>query len=455
VTETFGHAVVDQAPLADVQDRPNEASWPALRSVRLKLVIAGALGVAVVIVLLTAVGFGIAERRLEEDLRETARLTAVAVADDLELRAASMESAEVAAVLREFLNAVPSVRDITLFTTAGDGVRLAQGTSSPLATMPDLLIERSVEEMRILTEDRLGEVTAVAMPVLRNGQVLGAVLVTATLAPVVRLRNEGRLFALAMAAVAILGISVLIHLLLAGLERQHTFMREELWRARELATVGQTVADVAHQIGTPLNLASAHVQLLQQEVLDDPGAQRRLDIIAAQIERVTTAVRDLLERGRPKSGTHPVPLRAVLARITENAQLLAAAHRVRVTLDAPEDLPAVVADEAQLELALMNLMTNAIDAMPGGGHLAVLAAVGPAGVVIEVKDTGAGIPPELVGRVFEPWMTTKPPGRGTGLGLSIARDVVVAAKGTISVEAGAAGGTVVRVTLPPVTAGSA
>ena len=157
--------------------------------------------------------------------------------------------------------------------------------------------------------------------------------------------------------------------------------------------------------------------------------------------------------GRPKPVRHPVPLKAVLARLTENAQSLAAVHRVRVTLEAPDDLPAVVAEEAQLELALMNLMTNAIVAMPGGGHLTLSAAADPAGIVIEVRDTGAGIPPELLGRVFEPWVTTKAPGPGTGLGLSIARDVVVGARGTIAIEPGGSGGTVVRVTLPAAAVG--
>jgi signal transduction histidine kinase len=449
VTETSGQTAVSPQALAGAQERPNEASWPALRSLRLKLVVAGALGVAAVIGILTAVGFGIAERGLEDDLRGTARLTAVAVADDLELRSAGMASLEVSGILRDFLDAAPSVRDITLFTAGADGTHFAQGTSSAVAVTPDPLVEVAVEEMRIVTEDRRGQLTAVAIPVLRDGLVNGAVLVTASLAPVVRLRNEGRLFAVAIAAVAIIGIIVIIYLLLAGLERQHTLMREELWRARELATVGQTVADVAHQIGTPLNLASAHVQLLQGELRDDPGAQRRLDMIGAQVERVTTAVRDLLDRGRPRTSGYPVPLKAVLVRLTDSAQILAARHRVRVTLEAPDTLPSVVADEAQLELALMNLVTNAIDAMPGGGRLTVAADVNDSGIVVTVQDTGDGIPPELVGRIFEPWMTTKPHGRGTGLGLGITRDVIVRAGGTISVEPGASGGTVVRVMLPP------
>jgi signal transduction histidine kinase len=308
--------------------------------------------------------------------------------------------------------------------------------------------------MRIVDEDRRDQVTAVATPVLRHGQLQGAVLVTASLEPIVRLRNEGRLFAAAIAAFAILGITVIMHLLLAGLERQQAVMREELWRARELATVGQTMTDVAHQIGTPLNLASAHVQLLREEIQNDPGAERRLGIIAAQVERVITTVRDLLERGRPRPTGRPMALRPLLARLTDSGQVLGAAQHVRVTLDVPDDLPPVIADEAQLELALMNLVTNALDAMPAGGQLIVSAAARTDGIVIEVRDTGPGIPPELAGRIFEPWMTTKAPGRGTGLGLGITRDVVQRARGTITFEPALSGGTVFRVTLPSANEGS-
>ncbi len=453
VTDISGHALAGSPGVTGVQERHSEAAWPTLRSVRLKLVIAGAAWVAVIIGVLTAAGLGIAQRRFEEDLRTTARLTAIAVADDLELRA-TVTPGEIVTILREFLDAAPSVRDIALFTTGPEGTRFLQGTSSAAPADNDPLVERAIATMRLVSEDRSDQLTTVATPVLWNGQRPGAVLVTASLAPIVRLRNEGRAFAAAIVALAIVGITAIIYLLLAGLERQQALMRQELWRARDLATMGQTMADVAHQIGTPLNLASAHVQLLQQEIGDDAAAHRRLDIVAAQVERVTTTVRDLLERVRPGTTGQRVALGPLLARLTENGQVLGAAQYVRVQLDAPDDLPAVLADEAQLELALMNLVTNALDAMPGGGQLVVSAATRAEGVVVEVRDTGPGIPPELVGRIFDPWITTKPPGRGTGLGLGITKDVVQRAKGTITVEPGASGGTVFRVTLPPAGAGS-
>jgi len=260
---------------------------------------AGAVLVCIVIGALTAVGLAIAERRLEDDLRDEARITALAVADDLELRADPIGSATSVKTLREFLNATPSVRDITLYATDDGSLRAVLATSASSTEGPDPLVTRAVREMRTVSEDRGESFVAVATPIVRTDRVAGAVLVTVSLGSVDRLQNEGRLLAGAIAAFSILGVAIVIFVLLAGLERQHTRLREELWRIRELATVGQTVANVAHQLGTPLNLASAHVQLLQQEMPTDRQVQRRLGVIQEQLDRVAHSLRSLLDRARP------------------------------------------------------------------------------------------------------------------------------------------------------------
>ena len=102
----------------------------------------------------------------------------------------------------------------------------------------------------------------------------------------------------------------------------------------------------------------------------------------------------------------------------------------------------------ELELALLNLVTNAIDAMPEGGRLGVILASTSSEAELLVRDTGTGIAADLLPRVFEPWVTTKPPGRGTGLGLSITRDVVTRLGGAITVGSRVGDGTTVVVTLP-------
>ena len=458
VNTKLSEDVASQAASAEAaQERPTEATWRrGLRSIRLRLALAGAVVVCIVIGTLTAIGLAFAERRLEDDLREEARITALAVADDLELRSDPIGSPSSITALREFLNAAPAVRDITLYSVENGSARavLATSTSSAEENL-DPLVMRAVNEMRTLNEDRGLSIVAVATPIVRSERAAGAVLVTVSLGAVVRLRNDGRLLAALIAAFSIAGVAIVIFALLAGFERQHTRMREELWRIRELATIGQTMANVAHQLGTPLNLASAHVQLLQQELPEDKQVQRRLGVIDEQLARVTESLRSLLDRARPKGSQRRFPLRPVLSRLAEAGQILGSPQRVRVTLDAPETLPLVTGDETQLELALSNLVSNALDAMPDGGNLSVTATTEPGCAIVEIADTGVGIAPEVLDHIFEPWVSTKAAGQGTGLGLSIARDVVQRMGGAISANPRPTGGTVLRITLPSSTAEAA
>jgi signal transduction histidine kinase len=124
--------------------------------------------------------------------------------------------------------------------------------------------------------------------------------------------------------------------------------------------------------------------------------------------------------------------------------------RVALTVSAAPGLPRIEADAVQLELALLNLVTNAIDAMGEGGSLDVRLTTTGTGVRLEVADSGPGIPEAMLTSIFEPWVTTKPFGRGTGLGLAIARSVIGAHGGTISVANRPGGGALFTVDLPAV-----
>ena len=520
MSEASGQIVGDTNAASTAHSRHTGAGWPALRSLRLKLILAAALWIAVVIGVLTVAALELAERRLEQDLRETARLTALGVADDIELRPESLSDPAMGLILHEFLIAAPQVRDIALYAVTDEGLSYAQGTSSVAPSTIDL-VDEAVRSGRAVSADRPSQLTVVATPVLRDGRTIGSVRVTVSLGPVATLRKDGRIFALAIALVAVLGITILIHLLtqrlvhapladvvhsvarartgdlsvrvpvlrndeigdvaiginsmLTEIESLQTHLRQrvddathelrdrneqlvrsyqsvlalrsELSRARELATVGQTMANVAHQIGTPLNLVSAHVQLMKRELTEDPGATRRLAIVAEQVDKVTDIVRELLDRARPQSVSAVFAVTPLLTRLTQSVQVFAASSAVRVTLQASDELPAVLGDETQLELALMNLITNALDAMPEGGELTITAATHDGLITIDVADSGGGIPPAIAARIFEPWVTSKP-GRGTGLGLSITRDVVQRAGGTIELVSSPGPGTTFRVSLP-------
>jgi len=233
--------------------------------------------------------------------------------------------------------------------------------------------------------------------------------------------------------------------------RRVVVLRDALARAERMAAVGQMAANVAHQVGTPLNLISGYVQMVRESNAD-PRTRERLEIVERQIQQVTGVLRSMLDHARQKSPRELVDVASVVRYACETAQsqLALAGVELRVHLDAR--LPSIEADATQLELVLINLIKNSLDAMPYGGALTVSASEIPTGVQIEVADTGSGIPAEMLARVFEPWVTSKTVGQGTGLGLAIAREVIDAHGGTISIRNVEHGGAVVTIQLPRVAA---
>ncbi len=232
-------------------------------------------------------------------------------------------------------------------------------------------------------------------------------------------------------------------------------LREALARADQLAAVGHMAASVAHQVGTPLNLISGYVQMIREEVGRDSRVTRRLEIVEEQITKVTAIVRTLLDHARRPTPRAPTDLAQIVRRVVDMARPKADAVSVRLE-QSLSDVPPVMADAVQLELALVNLVANSLDAMPGGGLTSITVAQTPDGNVrIQIADTGSGIAPDLLPRIFEPWVTTKAAGRGTGLGLSITRDVVVSLGGTITVKSEVGAGSTFTVELPAAPSGTA
>jgi signal transduction histidine kinase len=225
-------------------------------------------------------------------------------------------------------------------------------------------------------------------------------------------------------------------------------MRDALAEAERLAAVGQTAASVAHQVGTPLNLISGHVQLLLAPGDLPPETERRLRVVQDQIGKVTDAVRGLVEHVRRPGPDAPIDVGDLLRSIGVLVRPRLSASGIRIAEDVDGRLPQVRGDRSELEMALLNLVSNAVDAMPSGGDLRIGALAVDDGLQIVVADSGSGIPPDLLPRIFEPWVTTKPPGRGTGLGLSITRDVIARIGGTIAAAPGQGSGTVITIVLP-------
>ena len=222
---------------------------------------------------------------------------------------------------------------------------------------------------------------------------------------------------------------------IADSHRAMARLSDELARAGRLAALGQAAANMAHQIGTPLNLISGYVQLLIQSLPPDSGAVDRLKAIQDQITKVTAVVRAALDSSRPPAIPHErTDIAALVKRVCQMAGPILEESRVHVEVIAPDEAVERLADPVQLELALLNLISNSVDAMVSGGTLTLQLLRVDDRIRIEVEDTGGGIPSELVSHIFDPWVTTKPHGKGSGLGLSIARQVVVSHGGTIRVD---------------------
>jgi signal transduction histidine kinase len=249
----------------------------------------------------------------------------------------------------------------------------------------------------------------------------------------------------------------------------------ELWQTtrrltelERLAAAGQTAAQFAHEVGTPLNLISGHVQLLRARLAADPQAQPRLETISAQIERIERIVRAMLDRTRPEAVVlSPLDLNALLLRIFDATAPALEARSVRLATDLKSALPNVAGDADRLQQVFINLINNSLDAMPQGGLLSVRTGVVAANakpsdarasdlsddeaspqVFIEFSDNGCGMTDELRTRIFDPFYTTKESGHGTGLGLVVVRQVIREHHGEIEVESEPERGTLFRITLP-------
>jgi PAS domain S-box-containing protein len=229
--------------------------------------------------------------------------------------------------------------------------------------------------------------------------------------------------------------------------------REALHQSEKLATMGQLLAGVAHELNNPLSVVMGQAALLRQSIRSKRQMERADKIVQAA-ERCARIVNNFLALARQRPPErHPVYLNQV---VREAVELLAYPLRVdsvEVYFDLAEGLPVLRADAHQLHQVVVNLVANAHQAMretPLPRRLTLATGVAESGgrVWLEVRDTGPGIAPEVYERIFEPFFTTKPPGVGTGLGLSLCQGIVAGHGGVISAVCPEAPGAVFRVELP-------
>lgn len=230
--------------------------------------------------------------------------------------------------------------------------------------------------------------------------------------------------------------------------------QEQLVQSAKLAAIGELSASVAHEINNPLMVIMGTAGLLRADVAAGSRAASRLDTIVTEAGRAGKITRDLLDFARRRE---PHRERLSLHDLLDRAVALAETRlrRARIDVERCYDpaLGLVAADRDQLTQVFLNLVANAVDAMPDGGTLTLRTEARPGAgetgqVVVSVSDTGTGIAPAALPRIFEPFYTTKPDGQGTGLGLSVSLGIVQMHGGTLEAESKPGRGTTLRVTLP-------
>jgi two-component system NtrC family sensor kinase len=243
--------------------------------------------------------------------------------------------------------------------------------------------------------------------------------------------------------------------------------KDRLNRSERLAAVGQLVASVAHEVGTPLHSIAWHVQALAEEPGITPEMKQRVAIIEEQLGRVVRIIQDLLSSTRPRQPEPKwLPVEQVITPATVLMEPAFHAKQIALTVEVPADLPLVWADGERIHRVLVNVLANALAATPSQGSVKVVVCARPASsdeldrgrrmadgmssvvVMIAVQDTGIGMPQADVQKAFQPFFTTKEVGKGTGLGLFLSRETVLAHGGELSLESEAGRGTTVTITLP-------
>jgi PAS domain S-box-containing protein len=226
-------------------------------------------------------------------------------------------------------------------------------------------------------------------------------------------------------------------------------LEDQLLQAEKLSSIGLLAAGIAHEVNTPIAGISSYTQMLLKETPETDRRKKILEKIEKQTFRAAEIVNGLLNFSRlNSSGFKDLDINQLiedsLALLSHHMQL----NNIRVESSYDFSLPPVYGNMGKLQQVFVNLFLNARDAMPSGGELAVQTGMSESMVVVDISDTGSGIPEENIRRIFDPFFTTKSTGKGTGLGLAVSYGIIQEHGGGIFVDSGSGKGTHFRVKLP-------
>ncbi|MEX2273642.1 MAG: ATP-binding protein [Vicinamibacterales bacterium] len=219
--------------------------------------------------------------------------------------------------------------------------------------------------------------------------------------------------------------------------------------SRKLAALGRLFAGVTHEVKNPLNAMTIHLELLRGKLanIEADDVKKHADVIGAEIKRLDEVVVNFLKFTRPEElKLEPVDLERMIAHVARTVEPEATARGVSVKVDVPHTLPPVNGDASMLGQVFMNLAVNAVQAMPDGGTLRFDARAAAGRVRVDVIDTGQGISPEHLARIFDLYFTTKK--KGSGIGLSMVYRIIQLHDGEVEVQSTPGAGTRFRIFLP-------
>jgi len=224
-------------------------------------------------------------------------------------------------------------------------------------------------------------------------------------------------------------------------------MEERIRQLDRLAALGRFASSVAHELRNPLTGIATGVQYLSRGFSEGDDRQESVSFILREVVRLNTIIQDLFSASRPRDlRLEPVAIADVVARAVRGATPAADQAGVTIALNRADQWPTVTADADQLQQVFLNLIQNSVQATPAGGRITVGVREEPDRVAITVEDTGSGIAPEHLPRIFDPFYTTR--AKGTGLGLFVAHGIVQRHGGTIEARSEAGKGTRFQIVLP-------
>ena len=219
--------------------------------------------------------------------------------------------------------------------------------------------------------------------------------------------------------------------------------------SRKLAALNRLMAGVAHEVKNPLNAMTIHLELLKRKLGPNANVDKHVNVIGSEIQRLDEVLMGFLKFARPDElKLQPVQLTALVSDVVTTVRPEAVRSNITVNVDCPPTLPEINADPGMLRQAILNLALNGCQAMPDGGTLRIACRSTQRKVQIDVEDTGIGIPPENLNRIFDLYFTTKE--KGTGIGLSMVYRIIQLHDGEVEVQSTPRSGTRFRLLFPQV-----